>query len=153
MCSGSQFWLFRDLSLQDGYPQPLSTLRMGLSFVGVEGAEEEAAGRQGLVWDPEEGPIWGYIREAAPQHEADVWTQLLREGVSGITTDIDGQYTANKGFPHGVYSVLVNSPDYNKKQWAKTDTIIALLMEDIRGWKTCLANQVMVHISSIIPCR
>ncbi|KAJ0050333.1 hypothetical protein NL108_017503, partial [Boleophthalmus pectinirostris] len=84
--SGSQVWLFRDLWLQEDYPAPLSSLRMGSR---VE--EEESGGeRLGLMWDVEEGPIWGDTGAATPGPEADVWTRLLKEGVSGITTDAAG---------------------------------------------------------------
>lgn len=54
--------------------------------------EEAAAGRWGLVWDPEEGPVWGNMRDAEEDKQEDTWTQLLREGVSGITTDSNGGY-------------------------------------------------------------
>ncbi|XP_030002208.1 matrix metalloproteinase-17b [Sphaeramia orbicularis] len=95
--SGSQFWLFRDLSLQEGYPQPLSALRMGLSLAGAGSDDEDAVRRWGLVWDPEEGPIWGDIRESREDQQSDTWTQLLTEGVSGITTDADGSVYLFKG--------------------------------------------------------
>ncbi|KAI4800072.1 hypothetical protein KUCAC02_016609, partial [Chaenocephalus aceratus] len=88
--SGSQFWLFRDLSLQEGFPQPLSSLRMGLSLDGADKVEEAAAERWGLVWEPEEGPVWGNMANAEEEKQEDDWTQLLREGVSGITTDSEG---------------------------------------------------------------
>lgn len=88
--TGSQFWLFRGLSLQEGYPQPLAALRMGAAPAWAE--EEEAASRWGLMWDPEDGPVWGSVGgfEAGQQAE-DTWTQLLEGGVSGITTDRDGR--------------------------------------------------------------
>ncbi|XP_042348697.1 matrix metalloproteinase-17b [Plectropomus leopardus] len=97
--SGSQFWLFRDLSLQEGYPQPLSALRMGVNLAGVDDEEEEdvTAGKWGLVWDPEEGPVWGNIGGNEEGQQEDNWTQLLREGVSGITTDSDGAVYLFKG--------------------------------------------------------
>ncbi|XP_030251535.1 matrix metalloproteinase-17b isoform X2 [Sparus aurata] len=97
--SGSQFWLFRDLTLQDGYPQPLSALRMGVNLARADEGEEQGAatGRSGLVWDPEEGPVWRDIRGAEEQKIEDTWTQLLNEGVSGITTDSDGAIYLFKG--------------------------------------------------------
>nr|XP_033488511.1 matrix metalloproteinase-17b [Epinephelus lanceolatus]XP_033488512.1 matrix metalloproteinase-17b [Epinephelus lanceolatus]XP_033488513.1 matrix metalloproteinase-17b [Epinephelus lanceolatus] len=96
--SGSQFWLFRDLSLQEGYPQPLSALRMGVSLAGVNQEEDAtAAGRWGLIWDPEEGPVWGNMGDTEEEKQEDTWTQLLREGVSGITTDSDGSVYLFKG--------------------------------------------------------
>ncbi|XP_076595489.1 matrix metalloproteinase-17b isoform X1 [Chaetodon auriga] len=99
--SGSQFWLFRDLSLQEGYPQPLSVLRMGMSLAETDDDDEEeleaAAGRWGLVWDPEEGPVWGKMRGAEEEKQEDTWTQLLREGVSGIIRDSDGSIYLFRG--------------------------------------------------------
>ncbi|KAM3613381.1 uncharacterized protein V6R79_025127 [Siganus canaliculatus] len=92
--SGSQFWLFRDLSLQDGYPQPLSVLRMG---VNNKEQHKGAAGRWGLSWDPQEGPVWGDIGDAEEAKQGDLWIQLIREGVSGITTDSDGSACLFKG--------------------------------------------------------
>ncbi|KAF1384445.1 hypothetical protein PFLUV_G00120310 [Perca fluviatilis] len=98
--NGSHFWLFRDLSLQEGYPQPLSALRMGGGLAGADEDEEEeeaAAGRWGLVWDTEQGPVWGKMGNAEEEKHEDKWTQLLREGVSGITTDSDGSVYLFKG--------------------------------------------------------
>uniref|UniRef100_UPI0037E8AA2E matrix metalloproteinase-17b n=1 Tax=Semicossyphus pulcher TaxID=241346 RepID=UPI0037E8AA2E len=98
--SGSQYWLFRDLSLQEGYPQPLSALRMGLSLAGADEdneEEEDAAVRWGLVWDPQEGPLWGNMGGAKEDEQEDAWTRLLREGVSGITTESDGSVYLFKG--------------------------------------------------------
>uniref|UniRef100_A0A3Q3KXK3 Matrix metallopeptidase 17b n=1 Tax=Mastacembelus armatus TaxID=205130 RepID=A0A3Q3KXK3_9TELE len=89
--SGSQFWLFRDLTLQEGYPQPLSALSMGARMAGADNNEEEGAARTwGLLWDPEEGPVWGYVGDAEEEEQEDTWTRLLKEGVSGIITDSDG---------------------------------------------------------------
>lgn len=92
--TGPQFWLFRGLSLQEGYPQPLAALRTGANpaWAHQEGAQGAAAGRWGLVWDPEDGPVWGSVGgvEGGQQAE-DTWTQLLVGGVSGITTDRDGE--------------------------------------------------------------
>lgn len=94
--TGSQFWLFRGLSLQEGYPQPLSALSMGANIAWAHEEEEEAQGaaasRWGLMWDPEDGPVWGDVGGfEGGQQEEDTWTQLLRGGVSGITTDRDGE--------------------------------------------------------------
>ncbi|XP_030595449.1 matrix metalloproteinase-17b isoform X2 [Archocentrus centrarchus] len=104
--SGYQFWLFRGLSLQEGYPLPLSALRMDLSMNTVhddgddDDDEEQAAGeleRWGLVWDPEEGAVWGKIGDAKEENQGDTWTQLLKEGVDGITTDSNGSVYLFKG--------------------------------------------------------
>ncbi|XP_026186340.1 matrix metalloproteinase-17b isoform X2 [Mastacembelus armatus] len=96
--SGSQFWLFRDLTLQEGYPQPLSALSMGARMAGADNNEEEGAARTwGLLWDPEEGPVWGYVGDAEEEEQEDTWTRLLKEGVSGIITDSDGSVYVFKG--------------------------------------------------------
>ncbi|XP_022057088.2 matrix metalloproteinase-17b [Acanthochromis polyacanthus] len=109
--SGSRFWLFRDLTLQDGYPQPLSALRMGLDLAGDEEAGTgtgTGTGRFGLVWDPEEGPVWGKIEAEATQE--DTWTGLLREGVSGITTDADGSVYLFRGDSYWKFMFPGSSP-------------------------------------------
>uniref|UniRef100_A0A087XSG7 Matrix metallopeptidase 17b n=1 Tax=Poecilia formosa TaxID=48698 RepID=A0A087XSG7_POEFO len=99
--SGSRFWLFRDLSLQDGYPQPLTAFRMELSLTrGQPDDEDEAApgsGHWALVWDPEEGPVWGKVGNLEEEKQEDKWSQLLRDGVSGITTDNDGSVYLFRG--------------------------------------------------------
>ena len=64
---------------------------MGLSLDGADKVEEAAAEKWGLVWDPEEGPVWGNMANAEEEKQEDDWTQLLREGVSGITTDSEGE--------------------------------------------------------------
>lgn len=66
---------------------------MGVNLTRADEEEEQSAatGRSGLVWDPEEGPVWRYIRGAEEQKLEDTWTQLLNEGVSGITSDSDGE--------------------------------------------------------------
>lgn len=65
---------------------------MGVSLAGVNQEEDAtAAGRWGLIWDPEEGPVWGNMGDTEEDKQEDTWTQLLREGVSGITTDSDGE--------------------------------------------------------------
>lgn len=98
LAAGHQFWLFKDLSLQEGYPQPLSALRTGVSLdladTDNDDDDEQAAGaleRWGLVWDPEEGAVWGKIGDAKQENQGDTWTQLLQEGVNGITTDTNGE--------------------------------------------------------------
>uniref|UniRef100_A0A667WS13 Matrix metallopeptidase 17b n=1 Tax=Myripristis murdjan TaxID=586833 RepID=A0A667WS13_9TELE len=91
----SQFWLFRDLTLQEGYPRPLSELRMGQSLVGA--GDEEVASRWSLVWDPEEGPVWGEMGDTEEEQHVNMWTKLLKEGVNGITTNTDGSIYLFKG--------------------------------------------------------
>ncbi|XP_071314320.1 matrix metalloproteinase-17b isoform X2 [Trachinotus anak] len=110
--NGSHFWLFRELSLQEGYPQPLSALRMGVSFAGEDDdddEQEEATTRWGLVWDPEEGPVWGNKGEPEEKQE-DTWTQLLREGVSGITTNGNGSICLFKGDVYWKFMFPGSSP-------------------------------------------
>uniref|UniRef100_A0A3B4DBC0 Peptidase metallopeptidase domain-containing protein n=1 Tax=Pygocentrus nattereri TaxID=42514 RepID=A0A3B4DBC0_PYGNA len=76
--SGSQFWLFKDLSLQDGFPQPLSAL-----------APEGSDGMwQGLHWDSEKGVVWGSQRQGL-EEESEVWTELIEGGVNGIIMEND----------------------------------------------------------------
>lgn len=90
---GSQFWLFKGLSLQEGYPQPLSALRVGVHFTGTNTdtkEKETTAERWGLVWDPEEGPVWGNTEISEGAEENDTWTQLIRAGVNGIIKELDG---------------------------------------------------------------
>lgn len=108
----SKFWLFRDLSLQEGFPQPLSALRMGvnLDWADEEVAQGAAASRRGLIWDPQEGPVWGHIGDLREeQEEEDTWTQLLGGGVSGITTDRDGEKSCSS-------SDLLKSKFYGHQQ-------------------------------------
>lgn len=66
---------------------------MGVNLARADEGEEQGAapGRSGLDWDPEEGPVWRDIGGAGEQKLDDTWTQLLSEGVSGITTDSDGE--------------------------------------------------------------
>uniref|UniRef100_A0AAY5ERE4 Matrix metallopeptidase 17b n=1 Tax=Electrophorus electricus TaxID=8005 RepID=A0AAY5ERE4_ELEEL len=51
--SGSHVWLFKDLSLQEGFPKTLSALAPS----GLDG------GWQGLHWEPERGVVWGPLRD------------------------------------------------------------------------------------------
>ncbi|KAM3843026.1 matrix metalloproteinase-17b [Diretmus argenteus] len=118
--SGSQFWLFRDLSLQEGFPRPLADLRMGASLVGV-GDEEEAAERRGLVWDPEEGPVWGELEDVQREQQGDTWTRLLREGISGITTDMDGSIYLFKGDSYWKFLFPGSSPEDGYPRSSATD--------------------------------
>lgn len=70
---------------------------MGVSLAGAdeeEGEQETAAERWGLTWDPEDGPVWGHIGQEVGNEQEDIWTQLLRGGVTGITTDPDGEDTS-----------------------------------------------------------
>jgi len=64
---------------------------MGVSLAAADEDEEETAGRWGLIWDQEQGPMWGHMGDAEGENQGDKWTQLLREGVSGITKDNDGE--------------------------------------------------------------
>ena len=84
LAADSRVWLFQDLSLQEGYPRPLSDISLGT------GDGETAPGLNGLVWDTEEGPVWGAIGEPA-EKENHTWASLLQAGVNGITTDTGGE--------------------------------------------------------------
>lgn len=92
LTAGSHHWLFKELSLQEGYPQPLPDLRMKVRAEDDDGDKEEetATWRRGLGWDPEEGPVWRDKGDAEEEKQENVWSQLLREGVSGITTGNNG---------------------------------------------------------------
>ncbi|CAL8264386.1 unnamed protein product [Lota lota] len=100
--SGSRFWLFQDLSLQEGYPRPLSDLSLG--------ASDGEPGLKGLVWDSEEGPVWGAMGEPADK-ENDTWTRLLQDGVNGITTDKDDSIYLFKGDCYWKFMFPGSSPE------------------------------------------
>jgi len=83
--AGSQVWLFKGLLLQDGFPQPLSTL-----------ANAQSEGTwQGLHWDPNQGVVWGSLREDGEKgessEESKVWRELTEGGVNGIITENDDE--------------------------------------------------------------
>lgn len=103
--------MFRGLSLQKGYPQPLSALRMGVHFIGTDIDNEEAeknAEKWGLVWNPEEGPVWGNTEIFEAAEENDTWTQLIKAGVNGIIKELDGDEPDIFLVCHRVYWYLVN---------------------------------------------
>ncbi|KAL0974238.1 hypothetical protein UPYG_G00217530 [Umbra pygmaea] len=101
--TGSQFWLFKDLSLQEGFPRPISALRMGGETDERRGESgsggEEGDREQRLVWDPVMGPVWGVFGEgeAGEVMKSDPWTRLIKGGVNGITSDKDGSTFLFKG--------------------------------------------------------
>lgn len=69
---------------------------MGVSLTRGEPDDDEdesapGSGQWALVWDPEEGPVWGKVGDLEKEKQEDKWSQLLRDGVSGITTDNDGE--------------------------------------------------------------
>ncbi|XP_026796408.3 matrix metalloproteinase-17b [Pangasianodon hypophthalmus] len=113
--SGSQFWLFKDLSLQDGFPQPLSALNPA----GLDGE------KHGVHWDPDKGVVW---RSGGERGESgQVWTELIEGGVNGIITENNGSLflfkgshywkfahpgsAPGEGFPRPVASDWLNCPD------------------------------------------
>uniref|UniRef100_A0A671RMP1 Matrix metalloproteinase-17-like n=1 Tax=Sinocyclocheilus anshuiensis TaxID=1608454 RepID=A0A671RMP1_9TELE len=98
--SGSQVWLFKDLSLQEGFPQPLSTL-----------APEDSEGRwQGLHWDPKQGVVWGSVREDGKKgEESEVWRELIEEGVNGIIMENDDGRERTGDFKGSTYLFKGNS--------------------------------------------
>ncbi|KAG7241930.1 hypothetical protein INR49_024677 [Caranx melampygus] len=110
--NGSHHWLFKELSLQDGYPQPLPALRMKLGAEDDDGDKEEetAAWRWGLGWDLKEGPVWRDKGNAEEEKQENTWSQLLREGVSGITTDNNGSIYLFKGNSYWKFMFPGSSP-------------------------------------------
>uniref|UniRef100_A0A6Q2YLX2 Peptidase metallopeptidase domain-containing protein n=1 Tax=Esox lucius TaxID=8010 RepID=A0A6Q2YLX2_ESOLU len=140
--TGSQFWLFKDLSLQEGSPQPLSALWKGggTKEKGGEGGGEGEGGQgeQGLMWDSEEGPVWGEIGEGeagGKEEESDTWTKLIRGGVNGITTERDGSIYLFKGdfywkFPHPGSPPEAGYPRSAATDWLDCPRPSAPLLED-----------------------
>ncbi|ROL50214.1 Matrix metalloproteinase-17 [Anabarilius grahami] len=101
--SGSQVWLFKDLSLQEGFPQPLSTL-----------APEDSEGQwQGLHWDPTQGVVWGSVKEDGEKgespEESEVWRELIEGGVNGIITENDDERERARDFKGSTYVFKGNS--------------------------------------------
>ncbi|XP_056626140.1 matrix metalloproteinase-17b [Triplophysa dalaica] len=78
--SESHIWLFKDLSLQEGFPQSLDP-------------EDSQGSWQGLHWDPTQGVVWGSMSEerekGGNQEESEVWSELIKGGVNGIITEND----------------------------------------------------------------
>ncbi|RXN12546.1 matrix metallo ase-17-like protein [Labeo rohita] len=98
--SGSQIWLFKDLSLQEGFPQPLSTLA----------PEDSEGGWQGLHWDPKQGVVWGSVREDGEKgEESKVWRELIEEGVNGIIIENDNERERTGDFKGSTYVFKGNS--------------------------------------------
>nr|XP_029516687.1 matrix metalloproteinase-17-like [Oncorhynchus nerka] len=118
----SQFWLFNDLSLQEGYPRPLSELRKGRETEGKRGEEGEE--EQGLMWDPEEGPMWGDIGKGeagGEEEESETWTELIRGGVNGITTERDGSTYLFKGDSYWKFPYPASVPEVGYPRSLATD--------------------------------
>ncbi|KTF96912.1 hypothetical protein cypCar_00008625 [Cyprinus carpio] len=120
--SGSQVWLFKDLSLQEGFPQPLSTLA----------PEDSEGGWQGLHWDPKQGVVWGSVREDGEQgEESEVWRELIKEGVNGIimenadererTGDFKGSTYLFKGNSYWKFTHPGSSPEEGYPRLLATD--------------------------------
>ncbi|XP_043113240.1 matrix metalloproteinase-17b isoform X1 [Puntigrus tetrazona] len=98
--SGSQVWLFKDLSLQEGFPQPRSALA----------PEDSEGGWQGLHWDPKQGVVWGSVREdQKKEEESEVWRELIEEGVNGIIVENDGERARTGDFKGSTYLFKGNS--------------------------------------------
>ncbi|XP_059919867.1 matrix metalloproteinase-17b isoform X1 [Gadus macrocephalus] len=102
--SESRVWLFQDLSLQEGYPRPLSDLRLDTRDGGT------TPGLNGLVWDSEEGPVWGVMGEPA-EKDNDTWASLLQAGVNGITTDTGDSIYLFKGDRYWKFLFPGSSPE------------------------------------------
>uniref|UniRef100_A0A8C1V4N4 Matrix metallopeptidase 17b n=1 Tax=Cyprinus carpio TaxID=7962 RepID=A0A8C1V4N4_CYPCA len=120
--SGSQVWLFKDLSLQEGFPQPLSTLA----------PEDSEGGWQGLHWDPKQGVVWGSVREDGEQgEESEVWRELIKEGVNGIimenadererTGDLKGSTYLFKGNSYWKFTHPGSTPEEGYPRVLATD--------------------------------
>ncbi|KAI4896529.1 hypothetical protein NFI96_015408, partial [Prochilodus magdalenae] len=108
--SGSQFWLFKDLALQDGFPQALSSLA------------PEATDRtwQGLHWDPEKGVVWGSQKQRL-EEESDVWTELIEGGVNGIIMENDGSTYLFKDYSYWKFSHPGSAPEEGYPRPLATD--------------------------------
>lgn len=83
--------------------------------------QETATERWGLVWDPEEGPVWGNIGGSEGEEQEDTWTQLLRGEVSGITTDSDGEDRCHVCICYHVRSVWLNNTMAERAQHTQID--------------------------------
>ncbi|XP_070994182.1 matrix metalloproteinase-17-like [Oncorhynchus clarkii lewisi] len=135
----SQFWLFNDLSLQEGYPRPLSALRKWGETEGKGGGEEEEV-EQGLMWDPKEGPVWGEIGEGeaggGEEEESNTWADLIRGGVNGITTERDGSVYLFKGdsywkFPYPGSALEAGYPRSLATDWLDCPHPSAPVLDDL----------------------
>ncbi|XP_027007771.2 matrix metalloproteinase-17b [Tachysurus fulvidraco] len=97
--SGSRFWLFKDLSLQNGFPQPLSALNL----------TDSDGEMRGVHWDPEKGVVWGLAKDGGECGE--VWTELTEGGVNGIITDNDGSLLLFKGSQYWQFAHQCSAPE------------------------------------------
>lgn len=80
------------MSLQEGFPQPLSTL-----------APADSEGWwQGLHWDPTQGVVWGSVKvdgeKGESPEESEVWKELIEGGVNGIITENDDEREKARDF-------------------------------------------------------
>ncbi|XP_031443162.2 matrix metalloproteinase-17b [Clupea harengus] len=119
--SDSQVWLFKELSLQEGYPRPVSNL------TSSGGA---SAGGQGLLWHPEEGAVWGAVpgeteqetgRGGGEKKESEIWTELIRGGVNGIITEDDGSTYLFKGNSYWKFTHPASAPEAGYPRSLATD--------------------------------
>ncbi|XP_036406886.1 matrix metalloproteinase-17b [Megalops cyprinoides] len=110
--TGSQYWLFKDLSLQQGYPRPLSDL-----VAGGERAE------QGLVWDTDKGAVWGEREtvRVAGAGTSEAWRELLSAGVNGITTERDGSVYIFRGLSYWKFPAPGSEPEEGYPRSLATD--------------------------------
>ncbi|XP_076878095.1 matrix metalloproteinase-17b [Brachyhypopomus gauderio] len=111
--SGSQLWLFEDLSLQEGFPQPLSALAPGSSD----------AGWQGLHWEPEAGVVWGPLSERGEEREEEsqVWKELIKGGVNGMLVENDGSIFLFKGHSYWKFPKPGSAPEEGYPRPLATD--------------------------------
>ncbi|XP_062855705.1 matrix metalloproteinase-17b [Trichomycterus rosablanca] len=111
--SGSQFWMFKDLSLEDGFPKLLSDLSP---------AGSDAPG-YGLHWDPDKGVTWGPVEKEGDKREEEnhMWTELTKEGVNGIIKDNNGSLYLFKGSSYWKFSHPFAAPEKGYPRPVATD--------------------------------
>ncbi|KAK1804523.1 hypothetical protein P4O66_020531 [Electrophorus voltai] len=114
--SGSHVWLFKDLSLQEGFPKTLSALAPS----GLDG------GWQGLHWEPERGVVWGPLRERADKREGDeeesrVWKELIEGGLNGMLVENDGSIYLFKGHSYWKFPYPGSAPEEGYPRPLATD--------------------------------
>lgn len=89
---------------------------MGVNFIGTDDDNEEVettSERWGLVWDSEQGPVWGYTEIFEGEEENNTWTQLIRAGVNGIIKELDGDEPDIFFVCHRFYMYAVNKQTQN----------------------------------------
>lgn len=88
-----------------------------MNSIGTDADNDEVettAERWGLVWDPEEGPVWGNTDNFEGEEE-NTWTQLITAGVNGIIKELDGDEPNISFACHRFYMYAVNKQTETKK--------------------------------------